>query len=203
MGAMPNEPSMEEILSSIKRIIAEEDLTSAAPRAPRKAAAPAGTINGDALGGTDADAGDDQILELTDALPGETDKAAPQEAPIMSAPAELAPVSKAPDIKPEPKAARAEPRAPRARAAAAAAAPTPSTAAPAVVMSDDSARAARDSLVNLSKLLISPEDGQANTLEGLVREMLRPMLKDWLDTHLPEMVETMVKREIDRITGRV
>ena len=206
MGAMPNEPSMEEILSSIKRIIAEEDLTSAAPRAPRKAAAPAGTINGDALNGTDADAADDQILELTDALPGEADKAAAQEAPVISAPARPAPVqaaSIAPDIKPEPKAARAEPRAPRARAAAAAAAPAPSTAAPAVVMSDDSARAARDSLVNLSKLLISPEDGQSNTLEGLVREMLRPMLKDWLDTHLPEMVETMVKREIDRITGRV
>ena len=206
MGAMPNEPSMEEILSSIKRIIAEEDLTSAAPRAPRKPAAPAGTINGDALGGTDADAADDQILELTDALPGEVEKPVKQEAPIMSAPAKPTPVqavSSAPQIKPEARPARAEPKAPRARAAAAAAAPTPSTAAPAVVMSDDSARAARDSLVNLSKLLISPDDGQPNTLEGLVREMLRPMLKDWLDTHLPEMVETMVKREIDRITGRV
>ena len=213
MGAMPNEPSMEEILSSIKRIIAEEDLTSAAPRPPRKAAASAGTtngtINGDALNGTDADASDDQILELTDALPGETDKPAPQEQiipqeePIMSATAKPAPVSSAPQIKPEAKPARAEARAPRARAAAAAAAPTPSTAAPAVVMSDDSARAARDSLVNLSKLLISPDDGQPNTLEGLVREMLRPMLKDWLDAHLPEMVESMVKREIDRITGRV
>jgi len=216
MGAMPNEPSMEEILSSIKRIIAEEDLTSAAPRAPRKAAASVspinGTINGDALGGTDADAADDQILELTDALPGEAEKPQPQasgqsqEEPIMSAPAKPAPaqpVNSAPQIKPEAKPARAEPRAPRARAAAAAAAPTPSTAAPAVVMSDDSARAARDSLVNLSKLLISPDDGQPNTLEGLVREMLRPMLKDWLDAHLPEMVETMVKREIDRITGRV
>ena len=60
MGAMPNEPSMEEILSSIKRIIAEEDLTSAAPRAPRKAGASSspinGTINGEALGSTDADA---------------------------------------------------------------------------------------------------------------------------------------------------
>jgi cell pole-organizing protein PopZ len=33
--------------------------------------------------------------------------------------------------------------------------------------------------------------------------MLRPMLKDWLDANLPGMVETMVKREIDRITGRV
>ena len=130
MGAMPNEPSMEEILSSIKRIIAEEDLTSAAPRAPRKAAAPAGTINGDALNGTDADAADDQILELTDALPGEVEKPMKQEAPIMSAPAKPAPVNSAPQIKPEAKPARAEPKAPRARAAAAAAAPTPSTAHP-------------------------------------------------------------------------
>jgi cell pole-organizing protein PopZ len=33
--------------------------------------------------------------------------------------------------------------------------------------------------------------------------MLRPMLKDWLDKNLPVIVESMVKREIDRITGRV
>ncbi|MET0238935.1 MAG: DUF2497 domain-containing protein, partial [Sphingobium sp.] len=42
-----------------------------------------------------------------------------------------------------------------------------------------------------------------NTLEGLVREMLRPMLKEWLDTRLPEMVEGLVKKEIDRIVGRL
>ena len=71
------------------------------------------------------------------------------------------------------------------------------------VLSDVSAQAARESLTNLSQLLVRPEDGQSNTLEGVVRDMLRPMLKDWLDAHLPEMVETMVKREIDRITGRV
>ena len=39
-------------------------------------------------------------------------------------------------------------------------------------------------------------------LESVVREMLRPMLKDWLDTRLPEMVEDMVAREIARITGK-
>ena len=39
-------------------------------------------------------------------------------------------------------------------------------------------------------------------LEAVVREMLRPMLKDWLDTRLPEMVEDMVAREIARITGK-
>ena len=40
------------------------------------------------------------------------------------------------------------------------------------------------------------------SLEGLVREMLRPMLAQWLDTHLPGMVETMVKAEISRIAGK-
>ncbi len=93
-----------------------------------------------------------------------------------------------------------EPKAPKPRATQPAAA---AAASPNAVMSDDSAQAARESLVNLSKLLLSPEDGQANTLEGLVREMLRPMLKEWLDAKLPGMVEVMVKREIDRITGRV
>jgi hypothetical protein len=40
-----------------------------------------------------------------------------------------------------------------------------------------------------------------NTLEGLVRELLRPMLREWLDAKLPDIVEAMVAREIERITG--
>ena len=40
------------------------------------------------------------------------------------------------------------------------------------------------------------------SLEGLVREMLRPMLAQWLDTHLPDMVERLVKAEIARIAGK-
>jgi len=36
----------------------------------------------------------------------------------------------------------------------------------------------------------------------VVRDMLRPMLKDWLDQNLPLMVEELVTREIARITGR-
>lgn len=191
MGALPNEPSMEEILSSIKRIIAEEDTLSSAPRTPRRAAAPVVT-NGETRSGG---ASDDHVLELTDALPGEADMAATQEEPAMSAPTQ-------PETKAGPKAAKAT----GANAETVKAEGKPSQAAspaPATVMSDDSARAARDSLVNLSKLLVTPEDGQSNTLEALVREMLRPMLKDWLDANLPHMVEAMVKSEIDRITGRV
>ena len=40
------------------------------------------------------------------------------------------------------------------------------------------------------------------SLESLVREMLRPMLAQWLDTHLPPMVEKLVKDEITRIAGK-
>ena len=40
------------------------------------------------------------------------------------------------------------------------------------------------------------------SLEGLVREMLRPMLAEWLDKNLPGMVEKMVKAEIARIAGK-
>jgi uncharacterized protein len=39
----------------------------------------------------------------------------------------------------------------------------------------------------------------ARTLEDLVREMLRPMLKAWLDDNLPRMVERLVRAEIERV----
>jgi cell pole-organizing protein PopZ len=40
------------------------------------------------------------------------------------------------------------------------------------------------------------------SLEGLVRDMLRPMLADWLDKNLPPMVERLVATEISRIVGK-
>ena len=40
----------------------------------------------------------------------------------------------------------------------------------------------------------------ARTLEDLVREMLRPMLKSWLDDNLPGMVERLVRAEIERVS---
>lgn len=178
MGAMPNEPSMEEILSSIKRIIADED--RAAPRAPRRAP----TVAADRIIGADED-GEDQILELTEALADDAEK--PEEEDVQETPT----ARTAKSLKSAPRPARARDDA------------APSDVLPAAVLSDISAKAARESLAHLSKLLVRPEDAQSNTLEGLVREMLRPMLKEWLDANLPTMVETMVKREIDRITGRV
>jgi cell pole-organizing protein PopZ len=39
------------------------------------------------------------------------------------------------------------------------------------------------------------------TLQDLVQEMLRPMLKSWLDGNLPPLVERLVRGEIERVTG--
>jgi hypothetical protein len=40
------------------------------------------------------------------------------------------------------------------------------------------------------------------TIEDIVREELRPLLKDWLDTNLPPLVERLVRTEIERVVGR-
>ncbi len=40
------------------------------------------------------------------------------------------------------------------------------------------------------------------TIEDLVREELRPLLKQWLDEQLPVMVERLVRAEIERVVGR-
>ncbi len=40
----------------------------------------------------------------------------------------------------------------------------------------------------------------ARTLEDLVKEMLRPMLKTWLDDNLPSLVERIVRDEIERVS---
>lgn len=154
MGDMTKEPSMEEILSSIKRIIAEEG-EEAVQAAPRRTRAEAKAV------AAPAPVAVEEILELTDEVAEEI-------------------------AMPAPKAA----------------------AAPASVPGDDSILsvesevAARHSLSALSSMLVAPKDGQDNTLDGLVRSMLKPMLKDWLDHRLPALVEEMVAKEIARITGR-
>lgn len=44
--------------------------------------------------------------------------------------------------------------------------------------------------------------GSEMTLDGLIRAMLEPMLKTWLDANMPEIVERMAQAEIKRLTGR-
>ena len=80
-------------------------------------------------------------------------------------------------------------------------------AKPAPVAEDDSllgdmqSTAASSAFAALSENLRVSSD-QGLTLEGIVREMLRPMLKQWLDENLPRIVEAKVEEEIERIARR-
>jgi cell pole-organizing protein PopZ len=133
---------------------------------------------------------DDDVLELTDPEP---------------APAAPAPVAPARAPEPEPFAAvetlgdidiapRAAPRAPE------------PVYAPRSIHDEDgltappTADAAASIFGQLSRTLAMPAEHR--TLEDVVRELLRPMLKDWLDRNLPSIVETAVQAEVERIARR-
>ena len=65
------------------------------------------------------------------------------------------------------------------------------------LVSEPSASAAAASFSQLSEAIAMPPAGR--TLEDVVRELLRPLLKDWLDTNLPRIVEAKVAEEVERI----
>ena len=72
---------------------------------------------------------------------------------------------------------------------------------------ESAARSMRDSLAALAMIAepgMPPQIVRSGetSLEGLVRDLLRPMLADWLDKNLPEIVERLVKAEIARIAGK-
>lgn len=214
MGDMSKEPSMEEILSSIKRIIAEDhdEAARATPRrAPAERAATREQRRKAVVAGLAAsDSGyADEVLELT------------EEAPVAEPEQVYADAVAEADDTPEPAPVRAAAKAPRpaenvtVRTKKPAPRPVAETAPTAdaddegegededMIVSAEIEEAARSSLAALSSMVVhSAETGPATTLEGLVREMLRPMLKQWLDANLPTMVEGMVAKEIARITGR-
>jgi uncharacterized protein len=71
------------------------------------------------------------------------------------------------------------------------------------LLDESAAQSTRHSLEELSSVAAAvPPALAVNPLEEMVREMLRPILKEWLDEHLPTIVNEHVKREISRITGR-
>jgi cell pole-organizing protein PopZ len=89
-------------------------------------------------------------------------------------------------------------------------APAPSPPAPPPVealLAPAVAAAASASVGNLLRA-VAAERGSAvarsggPTIEDVVREELRPLLKDWLDQHLPAVVERLVRAEIERVVGR-
>ncbi|GAA4777531.1 pole-organizing protein PopZ [Stakelama sediminis] len=191
MGDISNETSMEDILSSIKRIIAEE---GGSVRKSRGRAAPAvqDAVDDDEGGPVDARDPADAVLELREAVEEAVANQDRLPRHAISAPPveDYPPVAEEePDqpVEVHEEVHREEPAKP---------------ASPETILSQRTAEASRGSLEALSRLIVRPETPGSDTLEGLVREMLRPMLREWLDTNLPAMVEKMVAREIARITAR-
>lgn len=75
------------------------------------------------------------------------------------------------------------------------------------LVSENAAEASRASLAALAAVRDQQPAASAlpageGPLEAVVREMLKPMLKDWLDANLPDIVEAIVTREVARITGK-
>lgn len=68
----------------------------------------------------------------------------------------------------------------------------------------DSMRSSLAALATLSEPGKAPQIVRSGetSMEGLLRDMLRPMLKEWLDENLPPLVEQMVAGEIRRITRK-
>jgi cell pole-organizing protein PopZ len=69
------------------------------------------------------------------------------------------------------------------------------------LVSGKAVKASKAALAALDTVKIDP-NAAATTMDGLVREMLKPMLKEWLDANLPDLVERVVAREVARIIGR-
>jgi cell pole-organizing protein PopZ len=201
--------SMEEILQSIRRIIAEDDKdapTEESPVADKK---------GEDVPGSD-------ILELTEMLkedgsvvnvkdePPEPVAAAPQPAAKMESPSDVMakinealgsnPEAPKPEVAPTPVAAPAPAPAPVAVAASEPAASLDS------LLSDEVAAATAAQFKRLGNKLppevhvASPPFRSGTTVEDLVTEMLRPMMKEWLDINLPQIVERIVEREVRKLT---
>lgn len=71
------------------------------------------------------------------------------------------------------------------------------------LLDEGAADSSRQKLETLSSVAANASPvAPVNPLEDMLREMLRPVLKQWLDENLPRIVDEHVKREISRITGR-
>jgi cell pole-organizing protein PopZ len=143
------EPSVEEILESIKRVIARDNReTALAERRQRESAGV------EALATTDDEASDEEVFDLGEAVALDEVE-------------------------------EAEPR----------------------LTTDRAAGAMRESLAALAMLAEPGAQPQIvrsgeTSLEGLVRDLLRPMLAQWLESNLPAIVDRLVQAEIARIAGK-
>lgn len=213
--AAAKEPSMDEILSSIRQIIADDDDADVAPSAEvAPEPDPVDDLMAEAVVPAEVEELEDsedealalsaeQIVEDDAALDDDDPMAALVEDEGFDVPEIVEPDDIAFDIPAD------EPEEPVvAEPVAMAPEPEPETIAamPDPTLSSDMAEqllepaagaAIKDTFAKLSNVALGAHN---LTIENMIREMLRPMLKDWLDENLPSVVEKMVEKEIERIS---
>lgn len=187
---------MEEILASIRRIISEDDAPAETPPAaaapapepepepaPEPEPEPAPEPVVEAAPEPEPEAAEEEVLELTELYEAPADEPAPSESI-----GDLDIVEAAPEPEPE-------------------ATPAPEPAYDALV-GESAAASAASAFAGLAASFKKPEAAPAggdmsfvsgNTVEAMVAEMLRPLLKDWLDNNLPGIVQAAVQKEVERI----
>jgi hypothetical protein len=201
--ASNNDPSMDDILASIRKIISDDEARAqvggqaASPSAANNDPVPAGEI-------PPVPPRRDDVLLLTDII---------DETKEMQSHAETASIS-LPQVDPMPPAAPVftpppEPRIDPVRAPVMA----NNSSEPLIGASVAGATSSAFDRLNQAMQNTTPTPvtvdpgpsmgvGSSKTIEEMVQDMLRPMLKDWLDRNLPPIVERYVEREIVRLTRR-
>lgn len=181
---MPNaapqsgEPTMEEILASIRRIISEEEIDT--PVKAEEISPPPAELAKPAEPPPVPEA-EDEVFELTNIVgeePPEPPRPAPKPRPVLVSPAD----DIAFDSRP---------------------APAPAAEDGSLVSSDalDRAASAFDRL-NRDIGISAGSGGGGPTIESMVRDLVKPLLKQWLDENLPELVERIVQEEVERVASR-
>jgi uncharacterized protein len=165
------EPSLEEILASIRRIISEDG--------------PGAISSFPAMRPLDAEEADDVLVLTRRAPPIERPMTAPQDErpqprPIAVDPSQAPVLETSVSAKPADEDALVAPRT------------AESTFAAFEKLSQ--AAAVRE---EPRPSILMPQPGR--TLEDVVRDLMRPLIKEWLDENLPEIVEQRVEEEIERI----
>jgi cell pole-organizing protein PopZ len=235
------EPSMEEILSSIRRIIADETSEEENERDAVGSVAewPPRDADASALDAEDGDA-DDDVLELTEVVREdgeviELDRNLAQPHPIEqqleARPGKPLEAGLAPGEQ-DRASASDEPAALRRSSSAGGAPAEPHGDHPAQsptdirddemedhqtdmskngresLVSDRAAGAATGAFAKLSQAVqrtppeVAIADDSGRTVEQFIEDIMRPMLRDWLDENLPPLVERIVQREIQKIVRR-
>ncbi len=176
----PGDPQMDDILASIRRILNEDEAAGATPGLPPPpAASPPGAATASAPLGPEP-------LQLTEAMlvqPPPSPASFAPEPPAMASP---------PPPPPGPP--------PGPPLAAPSAGPAEPLVAPAVVAATTAA--VGQLLRTVAQERAAQVSRSGPTIEDVVREEIRPILKDWLDAHLPPLVERLVRAEIERVVGR-